>query len=210
MIATATIASWMGYERKAKRLLIVVAIIGAAVATLVPAGGSAAATPGCGSFDNQAAAQTYFTDQGGSPGNGVGRLDPDADGVACEGLDGPYQGFATIGYNKKRDFFYGVASMPPLAAHKGEFACLTGNRYTPEDPRLVNIYRVTAAGDVAILGNHPRPAEAKPASGKLIWKADKTRIVRGRYYVAFEGSIRDSPYGPTPCPEFRSRVTRLP
>jgi hypothetical protein len=200
----------MGYEGTVKRQPLAFAVAIVAFGIWAPGSGDAAATPGCGSFDSQAAAQARFMEQGGSPGHGVGRLDPDRDGVACEGLDAPYQGFATIGYNKKHDFFYGVASMPPLATGNDEFACLAGNRRWANGPRWLNVYRAKPSGDVAILGTHMRPAEAKPASGKLIWKADKALVIPGRYYVAFEESVRTSPYGPNPCPEFRSRAIHLP
>ncbi len=200
----------MGISRQVIRPLPVLAIALAGLGVLAPADGGAAATPGCPSFASQAAAQTYFIAQGGSPKHHVGGLDPDRDGVACEGLGAPYQGYATVAYNKKRHFFYGVASMPPLAAGNGEFACLTGNRFEPESSRLLRIYRVKRGGDVAVLGSQTRSAEARKASGRLVWKADKRLSVPGRYYVAFEASIRTEPYSPTPCPEFRSRPTRLP
>jgi Excalibur calcium-binding domain len=195
---------------RGKRQLATIAAALATLAIWAPAGGDAAPVPSCPSFTSQAAAQTYFGEQGGSPAHGVGRLDPDHDGVACEGLGAPYQGYATIAYNKKRKFFYGVATMPPLATGNGEFACLTGNRYEPESPRLLKIFRVKADGDVSVLGSQERAAEAKPSTGKLFWKADKAGIPHGRYYVAFEASIRSSAYAPTPCPEFRSAITALP
>jgi hypothetical protein len=200
----------MGQARKATGRIAVFAALAGALVIVVPASGDAAATPGCPSFNNQAAAQTYFMEQGGSPSNGVGRLDPNGNGVACEGLDAPYQGFATVGYSKKRDFFYGTAAMPPLASGNGEFACLSGNRHWPDGPRRADVFRVKANGDVSILGTHMASAEAKPASGRLVWKADKPLTIPGRYYVVFEESIRTSPYGLNPCPEFRSRTISLP
>jgi hypothetical protein len=200
----------MDIAATAKRRLPAFAIAIVALAVWAPASGDAAATAGCPSFDSQAAAQTYFMEHRGSPGHGIGRLDPDADGVACEGLGAPYQGFATIGYNKKRDFFFGVASMPPLASGNGEYACLAGNRHWADGPRWLGVYRVKPDGDVAVFGSHKISAEAKPDLGKLIWKADKDLDLPGRYYVAFEESVRTSPYGRNPCPEFRSRAIRLP
>jgi len=200
----------MGIARKARGQLSVVAALTAVVSFWAPAGGDAAAASGCRSFHDQAAAQTYFLDQGGSPRNGIGRLDPDSDGVACEGLGAPYQGYATLGYNKKRQFFYGVAAMPPLASAKGEFACLNGNRFEPDAARRVSVYKVKAGADVAVLGSRKRPAEPRPDTGILIWKAEKPLTSAGRYYVAFEAAVRTFPYGPTPCPEFRSRPIMLP
>ncbi len=211
MVAIATIAAGMGQARKLKRQLpALAAAFAVALAIWAPAGGDAAATPGCPSFESQAAAQTYFVEAGGSPARSIGRLDPDRDGVACEGLGAPYQGIATLGYNKKRGFFYGVASMPPLASGKGEFACLSGNRHWPDGPRWVNVFRVKPNGDVSILGSHMASAEAKPETGRLVWKVDKPMPLPGRYYAAFEESVRTSPYGRNPCPEFRSRTVSLP
>jgi hypothetical protein len=100
--------------------------------------------------------------------------------------------------------------MPPLASGEGKFACLSGNRHWPDGPRWVNVYRVTPGGDVSILGTHMAPAEAKPATGRLVWKVDKPLKAPGRYYAAFEESLRTSPYGRNPCPEFRSRTISLP
>lgn len=211
MVALATIANWMGKAAKMRRRLYAAVPAGAlALAIWAPAGGNAAATPGCPSFKSQADAQTYFVAQGGSATHSIGRLDPDGDGVACEGLGAPYQGIATLGYNTKRDFFFGVASMPPLASGSGEFACLSGNRRWPDGPRWVNVYRVKPDGDVSILGPHMASAEAKPATGRLVWKVDKPLKTPGRYYAAFEESVRTSPYGRNPCPEFRSRTVILP
>ncbi len=100
--------------------------------------------------------------------------------------------------------------MPPLASGNGEFACLTGNRHWPDGPRWVNVYRVKPGGDVSILGTHMASAEARQATGRLLWKVDKPLKIPGRYYAAFEESVRTSPYGPNPCPEFRSRIITLP
>lgn len=201
----------MGRSRTGNRRLVAIgAACALALAIWAPAGGDAAATPGCPSFKSQADAQTYFVEQGGSATRAIGRLDPDGDGVACEGLGAPYQGIATLGYNKKRHFFFGVASMPALASRNGEFACLTGNRRWPDGPRWVNVYRVEPGGDASILGPHLASAEAKPATGRLVWKVDKPLKIPGRYYAAFEESVRTSPYGRNPCPEFRSRTIALP
>lgn len=201
----------MGRASKPKRNLPgLVAACALALAIWAPAGGDAAPTPGCPSFSSQADAQSYFVEQGGSAIRSVGRLDPDGDGVACEGLGAPYEGLATLGYNKKRQFFFGVASMPPLASGDGKFACLSGNRRWPDGPRWVNLYRVAPGGDVSILGPHMASAEAVPASGRLVWKVDKPLRLPGRYYAAFEEAVRSSPYGPNPCPEFRSRIVTLP
>jgi hypothetical protein len=200
----------MGKARKAKRRTpALAAAFAVAIAIWAPASGDASASPRCPSFESQADAQTYFFESGGSPSNDVSRLDADRDGVACEGLGAPYQGFATLGFNRKRGFFYGVASMPPLVSGQGEYACLTGNRFDPESARLLRIYRVRASGDVAVFGGRTRPAEVRP-SGKLVWKADWDLPGPGRYYVAFEAAMKTRPYGPAPCPEFRSRTVSLP
>ena len=62
--------------------------------------GDAASSRGCPSFKSQAEAQTYFVEAGGSIDHGIGKLDRDHDGVACEGLSGPFAGYATLGYNR--------------------------------------------------------------------------------------------------------------
>ena len=61
---------------------------------------------------SQAEAQEAFLDLGGKPGNDVGGLDGNGNGVACEALPGPYEGYATIGFNVRKGFLYGVATLP--------------------------------------------------------------------------------------------------
>jgi len=169
--------------------------------------GSAATPMDCARFSSQAVAQERFGALGGSPSHNVAGLDADRDGVACEGLAAPYQGFATIAYNLKRRFFYGTATMPPKRSGDS-FACLAGNRHFPEGPRLVRIHRLTPEGDRVV--SRAIGAEAKPASGRLVWKLDKDVVPAGRYYVSFEEQVPLSPYRPSECPEFRSPETRLP
>jgi hypothetical protein len=180
----------------------------AALAALALATSGAAKAPGCSSFPSQAAAQEHFTRSGGGPSRNPGRLDEDRDGVACEELPGPYGGFATIGYNLKRRFFYGTASMPSKGSGSGEFACLYGNRHFADGPRILKIYRVASGADRAVSGEVG--AETQPSSGHLVWKLDKDVVPRGRYYVAFEEQIRLSPYKDSECPGFRSREVLLP
>ena len=175
----------------------------------IPVGsGGAAPTPGCGSFESQAGAQEYFVELGGGPRDPVGNLDHDRDGVACEHRPSPYKPFATIGYNRKGGFFYGVASMP--SARRGEegFPCLYGNRRGPNGPRLLNVYKVRQGADKPLFGR--LGAEAKPESGRLIWKAERSVVVPGTYYAGFEEKIRTSPYGANECPGFRSYEISLP
>lgn len=167
-----------------------------------------AATSGCSAFPSQATAQASFTEEGGGPGHDVGGLDGDGDGIACEGLPGPFTGYATIGYNRKRGFFYGTASMPPRGSGDEGFACLYGNPHFPEGPRQLKVFSVRSGEDVAI--SNVVGAEAKPGSGRLVWKADKAAVHAGRYYVAFEERLRLSPYGANECPGFRSREAALP
>jgi hypothetical protein len=190
--------------------LLLFAAGAALLAIAVPPGSAAAPMPGCPSFRSQASAQQYFTDLGGSPRRPAGDLDDDRDGVACEESPAPYKGFATLGYNLKKRFFYGTVSMPPgAAAAAGEkFACLYGNRHFAEGPRLLKIYRVAPGPDQAV--TDPVGAEARPASSRLIWKADKETVAPGRYYVAFEERVPISPYGPNECPGFRSAEVSLP
>jgi len=164
--------------------------------------------PGCSSFSSQAAAQDYFAELGGSPRRAVGDLDGDSDGVACEGLSGPYKPFATIGYNRKGGFFYGIASMPPAATGDERYPCLYGNRHFPDGPRRLNVYKVVPGPDKATFG--VLGAEARPESGRLLWKAEREDVTPGSYYVGFEEKIRLSPYGANECPGFRSAEIALP
>jgi hypothetical protein len=191
------------------RLLLSLAAVAAAALVLSPLGSSAAASRPCTSFHSQAEAQDYFIEQGGTIEEEVGRLDPDHDGVACEGLAGPYAGYATLGYNKKRDFFYGVAALPPSASG-GEYPCLIGNRHFPDAPRRLNIYKVNADGEKAIFNQFGLGTEAQPETGHLIWRADRKVVIPGRYYVEFEERARSSAYSGTECPAFRSPIVKLP
>jgi hypothetical protein len=171
------------------------------------ASGGAATAPGCASFHSQAEAQEYFREQGGSPRRHVGSLDPDHDGVACEGLGAPYQGYATLGYDFAKSFFYGTVAMPPLAAGSG-YACLQGDTHFPEDPRRLNVYRERPGPDRELFGEFGPGAAADPSNGHLVWKASKA-LVPGRYYVRFEERIPSTPYGRTECPAFRSATVEL-
>jgi hypothetical protein len=173
------------------------------------ASSGAAAVPGCGSFKAQADAQDAFFELGGSPQHPVGKLDPDRDGVACEGLPAPYKGYATIGYNRKKQFFYGVATMPLLSEGSG-FPCMYGNRRFPDAPRKVDIFKITPQGDKPLLAEFKGKAEAQSETGKLLWKAERTNPPVGQYYVAFEARIPVTPYGRNECPSFSSQPTLLP
>jgi hypothetical protein len=181
--------------------------IAATFAIWAAAAGGVAKTPGCPSFPSQADAQERFFSLDGSPSRNAAGLDGDRDGVACEGLPGPYAGFATIGYHRESRFFYGTASMPSTETGDG-FACLAGNRHYPDGPRLLKIYKATPGPDEAV--SRDVGAEARPGSGRLLWKLDRDLLVAGRYYVVFEERIRPSPYRPSECPEFRSRAVYLP
>jgi hypothetical protein len=178
-----------------------------ALATWTSMAGGAPAPPGCDSFGSQAAAQEYFAALGGGPRSPVGELDDDRDGVACEGLPGPYEGFATIGYSRKK-FLYGTASLPPAGGGGEGFPCLYGNRHFVDGPRLLTVFKVQPGPDPAV--TRAVGAEAKPASGRLVWKVEKKLLVDGRYYAAFEARQPLSPYGPNECPGFDSGETKLP
>ncbi len=185
-----------------------IALALATLAICAPVAGGVEKPPlGCPSFSSQAGAQERFVLSGGNPSRNARGLDDDGDGVACEGLPGPYAGFATIGYHRERKFFYGTASMPPTSAGDG-FACLVGNRHYPEGPRLLKIYKAVPGPDKAV--SRDVGAEAKPDSGRLLWKLDRESVVGGRYYVVFGAQIRPSPYEPSNCPEFRSSEVYLP
>jgi hypothetical protein len=179
-----------------------------ALSAWVATAGALAPVPGCSSFASQADAQDHFARFGGSPGNTVGALDSDRDGVACEGRPGPYKAFATIGYHRKGGFFYGVATMPPAVDGDDRFPCLYGNRHYPDGPRLLNVYKVQPGADKPILG--AIGAEARPESGRLLWKAEREAVTPGRYYAAFEDKVRMQPYGPNECPGFHSAEIALP
>jgi hypothetical protein len=180
------------------------------LAMLALGGSGIAAAPGCGAFKAQGDAQDSFLEHGGSPRRDVGRMDPDGDGVACEGLPAPYKGYATIGYNRKREFFYGTATMPVGADGRPGYPCLYGNRHFHRAARKVNIFRVTPKGDVPLIGEYRGAVEALPGSGRLIWKAEKENLEPGRYYAAFEERIRTTPYGRNECPGFSSKPALLP
>jgi Excalibur calcium-binding domain len=173
---------------------------------VLPAGGGAAAPHRCAAFDSQADAQGYFAARGGSPRHGVGRLDPDADGVACERLAAPYVGFPTIAYNGPRDFFYGAISMPLIG--RGEFACLYGNPHFANGPRLVRLMRKRPGPDLQI--SHSVRTDVHPRSGRLIWKVDVEKAVAGHYYAQVAPKVRLHPFGPNACPTFRTRAVELP
>lgn len=172
------------------------------------AAGGSAGSPGCGSSKSQAAAQELFVQMGGRPGHGVGNLDPDRDGVACEDLPGPYEGFATIGYNRAKRFLYGAATMPAVESAEGGFACLRGNRHYTDAPRLLKVYRALPGADQAV--SRDIGTEASSYSGRLLWKLDRKQVQSGRYYAAFEETARTSAYAPSQCPGFSSRPTHLP
>jgi hypothetical protein len=172
------------------------------------AGDGAAATPGCASYSTQAAAQNYFVSAGGDPRKSVGGLDADRDGVACEELPGPYKGFATLGYNVNRRFFYGAAAIPPAGAGGEGFPCLLGNRHFADGPRLLTVFRVTPGEDQPMTEEVGTAADS--SSGRLVWKKDVRTIPAGRYYAAFEARIPLAPYGPNECPGFNSATVTLP
>jgi hypothetical protein len=177
----------------------------ALVLLVLPAGGAAAPRK-CGFFESQADAQTYFQQRGGSPRHGVGSLDPDGDGVACEELDAPYIGFATVGYNRPRDFFWGALAMPRTG--EGEFACLEGNPHFADGPRLVRLMQEKPGRDRPLF--HSVRTEVRKATGRLVWKVNVKLPGSGRYYARFAEKLRLRPFGPNECPAFRSRPAALP
>lgn len=195
---------------RAARPLLAFLAVAAAFLAFGALGSSGDSIRGCASFASQEEGQAYFMQLGGGPEQSVGSLDPDHDGVACEGLGGPFQGYASIGYNKKGGFFYGTAAMPPKGPSSSEYACLTGNRHFPDAPRRLHLFRVKGGEDRPLTTAFGHGAEAKPASGRLLWKVEQKRIIPGRYYVQFEESVSNSPYGKNPCPGFRSRAAQLP
>jgi hypothetical protein len=183
-------------------------VVAAVVGLLVLAGGSSAAAPGCGAFAAQGDAQEAFLEAGGSPVRNAGSMDPDGDGVACEDLPAPYKGYATIGYNRKRQFLYGVVTMPVPPG--GQASCLYGNKNFPDSSRRLNVFKVRSDGDKPLLGRYKAGAEAQPETGKLIWKVERPGLVAAKYYVSFDEKVRTSPYGRNPCPGFSSQPTLLP
>lgn len=185
---------------------VLVLVLGLACVAWAP--GGSAGVPDCGSLKSQAVAQELFVDMGGRPGHGVAALDSDADGVACEERPGPYEGFATIGYNRAKRFFYGVAAMPAAKSGEDDFACLRGNRHYAEGPRLLRVYRALPGADRPV--SRDLGTEADSDRGRLFWKLDRERVPPGRYYAAFEEKARTSPYAPSECPGFSSQPTLLP
>jgi hypothetical protein len=202
-----SIAGVMGIHNSGPRTLALGAVAVAMALGLWAASTDAAAPAGCASFSSQAVAQERFASLNGNPSRDVAALDADGDGVACEGLPGPYEGFATIGYNLKRGFFYGTASMPVDGAGSG-FACMSGNRHFPDGPRQLKIYRARPGPDLAV--SRVLAAEARQSSGRLLWKLEAPLGHPARYYAVFEEEVRLSPYRPTECPGFSSSETRLP
>ncbi len=173
------------------------------------AGSGAAAVPSCGAYKAQGDAQDAFLEAGGDPGRNVGGMDPDGDGVACEDLPAPYKGYATIGYNRKRQFLYGIVTMPVPPAG-GEAPCLYGNKNYPDSSRRLNVFKIRTDGDKPLLGRYKAGAQADPARGTLVWKVERPNLILAHYYVAFDEKVRTSPYGRNPCPGFSSRPTLLP
>jgi hypothetical protein len=181
-----------------------------AAAVTPPAAAGPEALRGCHTFAAQGDAEEYFLEHGGTPERNVAKMDGDHDGVACEGLGAPYVGYATIGYNRRKHFLYGTATMPPGASPApAEPPCLVGDRKGTEGPRRLRVYRVTPGGDKRVFGK-PIGAEAKSASDRLLWKQDLARIEPGVYYAEFLEPIRLTPYGRSECPPFSSAPTRLP
>jgi hypothetical protein len=183
--------------------------LGLGVATFGGAGSGVAAGAECGQFKAQGDAQDAFVEAGGSPRRNAGKMDPDGDGVACEGLGAPFKGYATIGYNRKRQFLYGMVAMP-AAQGGGEAPCLYGNKSYPDAARRLNVYKVRADGDKPLLGQYAANAMADPQAGKLVWKVERSNLVQAQYYVAFDERVATSPFGRNECPGFRSRPTLLP
>ena len=69
--------------------LLVIGIARAATAqTASPTASPATAAKTCADFKTQSEAQTYFTSKGGSKTNNIDNLDPNRNGIACEGLPG--------------------------------------------------------------------------------------------------------------------------
>jgi hypothetical protein len=166
-----------------------------------------AAAPGCGSFASQAEAQERLLALGGSPSEPIPRLDPDRDGVACEGSPGPYKGYATVAYSSRQGFFHGTAAMPPESGGAG-FACLEGNRHFDDGPRLLTLLEARPGPDLVVRAEVP--TATRPSSGRVLWKLEKAPIASGRYYVIFEERQPLTPYGPNQCPGFRSAEFSLP
>lgn len=198
-----------GRARNTAGTVALAGIAGVALLAVGAAGSRAAAVPGCGAFKAQGDAQDAFLEAGGDPGRNVGRMDADRDGVACEELPAPFKGYATIGYNRKRQFIYGVVTMPiPPAANVAP--CMYGNKNFPDSSRRLNVFKVRSDGDKPLLGRYKAGAEAQPEAGKLIWKVERPLVIPAKYYVSFDEKVRTSPYGRNPCPGFSSRPTLLP
>ncbi|HYH54610.1 MAG TPA: hypothetical protein VD761_10820 [Solirubrobacterales bacterium] len=180
---------------------------------LAQSGGEAsAAKAGCAGYSSQAAAQVAFLDslaredkQGPAPG-----LDPDRDRIACEGLDGPFAGYAMLGYNRRESFLYGFVRLPLNPTEEGRYPCLLGNRHFPDGPRLVHLFRVRDGEDLRISADHGWGAQAEPEQGRLAWKAEKPPLPAGSYYLEVEERIRLAPFGANLCPAFRSPTFQLP
>jgi len=191
-------------------MALLLTALAASVALAAAPAGRAEPIHGCAHFGTQAAAQAYFIELGGSLGHRVGSLDPDRDGIACEQLGGAYAGYANLGYNRTKNFFYGFGAMPESGPEADPFPCLIGNRHFSDGPRRVNVYRVMPGPDKRIFSRNGVGAEARLDSGRLVWKGGREVVLPGRYYAEFEERIPLHPYGSNECPAFRSPLVRLP
>jgi hypothetical protein len=194
------------------RLAATAAAIAAGLALAQPGGEASAARQGCADFRSQAAAQVAFLDSLARQGNRrpAPGLDPDGDRVACEGLDGPFAGYATLGYNRREAFLYGFVRLPLNPTEEGRYPCLFGNRHFPDGPRLVHLFRIRDGEDARISLDHGWGTQAEPDRGRLVWKAKKRPLPAGRYYLEVEERIPLTPSGANRCPGFRSPIFRLP
>ena len=183
--------------------LCALAALALAQGALAQAGARQPTPARCAAFSSQAGAQGALAELGRRRAGG---LDSDRDGIACEGLPGPYAGYATVGYSRAKRFLYGTVSMP--RAGSGTYPCLYGNTHFDDGPRLLTVYRSLPGDDRAVVTRVG--AEARPDSGRLLWKAPKPNLLPGEYYVAFEERVPLTPYGKNECPGFRSAEFRLP
>jgi hypothetical protein len=190
------------------RLSLLLAGFVAALILWLPLGARAGQVRPCSSFKSQAAAQEYFVEAGGTINRHVGGLDPDHDGVACEELGPPYEGYATLAYSKQAHSLYGTATLP---SNPYGYSCMVGNTHYSEGARTLNVYKIALGGDdKPLINQFGVYAEAKPATGRLVWRAAKRTVAPGLYYAEFEEQVRKTQFARTECPAFRSQIVQLP
>jgi hypothetical protein len=158
------------------RIAAFIAFLFGAVSLVSVAGPAHAMDMNCSDFDNQAQAQNYFENNGGSASNNVDGLDADGDGVVCESnpcpcSDGGGGGGGGGGTTQPKPFH-------KLTAQKGK---VDG---TPVAFGKVTTYK----------GERIRIMRRVEGTGFKLFKSVVTKAQTGKFNVAIS-----SPQGKTSC-----------